>query len=122
MIRTTRRLAAAALLLGLVALPACGGKDDGQTNPTLELNSGDIGAGGTYPHTFAATGSFNYRCTRHPTMTGTVTVSSGAPMSVAVSIGNVSAGFSPAAATVGIGGTVTWTNNDSELHTVTSTN
>ena len=119
MTRMTRRIAVAAFLLGLAALPACG-KDDKQTNPTLELNSGDIGAGGTYLHVFAAVGNHGYHCSRHPTMTGAVTVEASGPASATVSIGTVSAGFSPAAVTVGVGGTVTWTNNDATFHTVTS--
>lgn len=36
-------------------------------------------------------------------------------------IGNVTAGFSPAGATIPVNTTVKWTNADSTLHTVTST-
>ena len=38
------------------------------------FNSGNIGTNGTYSHTFATTGTFEYYCIPHPTMTATVTV------------------------------------------------
>ena len=36
--------------------------------------SGDQGANATYSRTFAATGTFNYSCTIHPGMSGSVLV------------------------------------------------
>jgi len=120
------RFAAARLVLGLALVTAC--SKGGSSNPaappggTLELNSGNIGVGGTFPHPFANAGSFPYRCSIHSGMTGTVTVSaSSGVMSASVSIVNsTSSGFSPASVTIGVGGTVTWTNNDNVTHTVTS--
>jgi len=83
-----------------------------------ELNSGNIANGGTYSHTFANAGTYNYFCTIHGAgMSGTVIVASGQPASASVSIMNNF--FSPASVSVGPGGTVTWTNNGS-THTVTS--
>lgn len=39
-----------------------------------ELNSGTIAGGGSFPHTFADSGTFNYHCNFHGGMTGTVIV------------------------------------------------
>lgn len=39
-----------------------------------ELNSGDIQPGSTYSHTFNTTGSFQYHCSIHPSMRGTIVV------------------------------------------------
>lgn len=39
-----------------------------------ELNSGDIQPGSTYSHTFNQTGSFQYHCSIHPSMRGTIVV------------------------------------------------
>lgn len=38
------------------------------------FDSGTIGAGATFDHTFDAPGEFDFFCTIHPTMTGTITV------------------------------------------------
>jgi plastocyanin len=43
------------------------------SNPAL-FSSGGMGNGATYRFTFANTGTFNYSCTIHPSMTGTVIV------------------------------------------------
>ncbi len=106
-------------LITMVALVAsCSNKATNPINNPPALNSGDIAANGQFPHTFASAGTFNYRCTRHSGMTGSVTVVNGAPMAASVSItDNV---FTPGTASVAPGGTVTWTNNGSALHTVTS--
>jgi plastocyanin len=39
-----------------------------------ELGSGDIQPGSTYSHTFNQTGSFQYHCSIHPSMRGTIVV------------------------------------------------
>lgn len=39
------------------------------------LGSGDLDQGGTYEHTFRQPGTYEYICTIHPTMAGTVEVS-----------------------------------------------
>jgi plastocyanin len=86
----------------------------------LELNSGLIQPGGTYAHTFNASGAYPYHCAIHVGMNGAVTVVAGAPQSVSVTI--VSNAFSPSSVSVAPGGTVTWTNVASTAHTVTSDN
>jgi len=120
------RIAAMGLLLSLV-LTGCGSNGDGNpVNPPggggLEMNSGSIGGnGGTFAHMFAAAGTFPYHCSIHSGMTGSVTVQAGGPAVASVNIANSSSsGFQPGTITVGVGGTVTWTNSDNTPHTVTS--
>jgi plastocyanin len=38
------------------------------------FSSGPISTNGTYPHLFNTAGTFQYKCTIHPSMTGTVIV------------------------------------------------
>jgi len=124
--RIVARIAAATLLMGLLVVSSCGKKGGG--NPvappgggTLELNSLNIGPGGNFQHTFATAGTYPYHCSIHSAMTGTITVNPTGAMAGAVSIvSSNAAGFSPASVTIGVGGEVTWTNNDSNTHTVTS--
>jgi len=42
-------------------------------------DSGDLGHGDTFSFTFATPGTYTYHCSRHPSMTGTVTVGSVIP-------------------------------------------
>jgi plastocyanin len=119
-----RILAAVVLVLSLVAIvQSCSSHSDKQTAPPAakELDSPNIAAnGGTYVHTFTHVGTFNYHCTIHPSMTGTVTVDNGSPAPLAIGI-TLAAGFNPPSPTVGVGSTVTWTNTDpGTAHTVTS--
>lgn len=44
------------------------------TTPAGELNSGDLVTGAQYSHTFNTAGTFNYHCSIHTSMTGSVTV------------------------------------------------
>ena len=44
------------------------------TSTTGLFDSGSMGGGTTYSHLFNAAGSYPYKCTFHPGMTGTVTV------------------------------------------------
>jgi plastocyanin len=91
----------------------------GTTGP--ELNSPSLGPGAVYPHTFMTAGSYPYHCEFHLMMRATVTVNAAGPLSASVSIVNsTAAGFNPLNVTVAPGGTVTWTNNHSVIHTVTS--
>jgi plastocyanin len=85
----------------------------------MEMSSGDFGPGGSYAHRFANSGTYNYHCIHHAAMTGTVTVNaSAADTAFDVSITSSSSPFP--ASSVKPGGTVTWHNNDTHTHTVTS--
>jgi plastocyanin len=44
------------------------------TSTTGLFDSGSINTNGTYSRQFTTTGTFPYKCTIHPSMTGTVTV------------------------------------------------
>ena len=119
----TPLLALSLVLAGLLAFSfGCASKTNGPSGggggTTKELNSGDIALSATFAHTFANAGSFGYHCAHHSSMVGTVTVdASAAGMTADVNI----AAIAPfAAASVKPGGTVTWHNNDSHVHTVTS--
>jgi plastocyanin len=124
--RHRMRIAIAAALLTtgtLAAVLGCSKKDDNPTGPGgggggLELNSPDIAQHGTFAHLFATAGTFPYHCARHPSMLDTVTVQVGAPMTANVDISGFA--FGPNPLIVAPGGTVTWTNHDTALHTVTS--
>ena len=82
------------------------------------FDSGSISSKGTYSYTFSTPGTYQYHCSIHTLMTSKVIVTSTPVASVAVSIENMS--FVPATITVAAGTTITWTNNDSMPHTVTS--
>ena len=124
--RSPYRLALAALLVFVALWVAACSKNDKSTNPPppgAELNSGQLAAGKVFQHTFASAGSFPYKCTNHPVMTGTVTVNaSSANDSAFVSIVSMTAtGFSPQSVTIKPGGHVRWLNNPGQPpHTVTS--
>jgi plastocyanin len=122
------RTIALTLVVGVIAaatlMAACSNNDNNGgvlTPPAKELDSGNINAnGGIYAHAFHTIGTYNYKCTIHPSMTGQVICVVGAPATVAVTIGpNLS--FNPSTVSVDTGGTVTWTNTSSTTpHTVTS--
>ncbi len=121
----SRTTAAAALIFAAASLAAGCSKNDKTTNPAAAagpLSSGDMANGAVYPHRFFGPGMFNYHCARHPTqMKGSVTVSASAPASDSLmNVSIVDFSFSPNAITIPVGGKVTWTNNGSVLHTVTS--
>jgi plastocyanin len=66
---------------------------------------------------FSFPATYAYFCGIHgPSMAGTVTVQVGGPSLVAVAISDNQ--FTPAAVTVGVGGTVVWTNLGPSLHSV----
>lgn len=121
-------LAATTLLLGLTMV-ACssstGGGGGGGGGGTREFESGDLGNGASFTHTFTATGSVPYFCRYHGSaggvgMSGTITVSAPGtgyvPITVPVTI---SSSTLPDLA-INEGDTVVWTNNSGVVHTVES--
>lgn len=110
------------LSLTVATAPSC--TSGTPTEPTgsggspKELNSGDFGPGATFQHRFAAAGTHPYHCIHH-SMRGNVQVMDAATDTlVNVSIVSSSAPFP--AASVKPGGRVVWTNNTTDVHTVTS--
>ncbi|WP_241834623.1 cupredoxin domain-containing protein [Pseudofrankia asymbiotica] len=104
---------AGALAVALPVLAACGGASDGAPPPPAAASTpaaaSEAGAGGgTTPMSM-------------PSMSGmaTGTAPAGSPVS-ATSVAIQNFAFSPATITVKVGTTVTWTNQDSDPHTVTS--
>ena len=91
-----------------------------ESSPSFD--SGDLEEhGGTFSRVFSEEGDFDYFCQYHPIMTGTVQVTAGGPATASVNIVDAPAmSFSPQVITVGVGGTVEWTNQSDEHHTVTS--
>jgi plastocyanin len=83
------------------------------------FNSGILSTNQTYPFKFTTPGTFTYHCSIHPSMTARIIVSGGTP-TASVSISGMA--FSPPTITVAAGTIVTWTNNDTMMHTVTSDN
>jgi len=110
----------------VLAAAGCSKDDDNPTGPpgARELDSGNIGTGQRYVHTFANAGTYGYHCTIHPNMTSSITVAAGGLDSLIVLIVNTSnSGFQAQAVggstTVDTGGYVSW-QNQSVTHTVTS--
>jgi plastocyanin len=102
-----------------------------------EFDSGTLNSGQTYSRTFATAGTFNYYCTIHPEMVGTITVLGAdgtapppdpeppAPPPPPPASGDVEMfdyAFSPVVLTVGVGAIVTWANNGVAPHTATANN
>ncbi len=106
-------------------------------------DSGFLSSGDSYTQSFAAAGSFNYFCTLHPAMTGTITVTGAdgaappassdppaednptadpAPVSGSGDVNVVDNAFGPASITVPAGSTLSWLNKGSLPHTVTARN
>jgi len=54
------------------------GNNDGTTHTITAdggaFNSGNIGGGGTFSHTFTTPGTYAYHCSIHPTMVGSIVV------------------------------------------------
>ena len=82
------------------------------------FDSGTLSPGGTFAHTFPDEGTFEYFCRFHP-MQGIVRVTTGGPAVAGVSIKDGPGRYDPDDVTVRPGGTVTWTHQGAEPHTVT---
>lgn len=136
------RVLSGAVALYLVAawLGSC--SKSSPTSPTYPPNpggggelNGSLASGGQYAHTFANAGTFNYKCTIHPTcasLAGRIVVLApgGAIQNRVLSItqsggssgpyGSTCSGLSLQVDSVLVGDQVTWTNNSPLPHTVTS--
>jgi plastocyanin len=91
------------------------------------FDSGDIKAGGSWTYNFQTPGNYSYYCKYHSWMKGTISVRSGGPTGVQVTIpagtgSNNQQTYQPSTITVviGVNNTVTWVNNDGVPHTVTA--
>jgi plastocyanin len=93
------------------------------------FDSGNLNAGQAYTYNFTMAGTYQYKCNYHAWMTGTVVVVAGSGASgVKVSMPNGAGdpanppGYAPAKITlvIGVNNTVTWSNDDTSSHTVSS--
>ena len=99
------------------------------------FNSGVVMGGDSFSQTFETSGSYDYFCAIHPSMTGTVVVrepvapddagdAAGGPTTDAATavteVSVVDVAFQPADIEVPAGTTVGWTNEDPFAHTVTA--
>ena len=136
----TSRRALRFLFLGIVplCLLSCSSSSNNPTNPgpgSGELSGSLATTGSHYAHIFAKKGTFNYKCTIHPSCTslaGTiVVVDSGTVIANHVlaiqqtggssgPYGSSCSSLSLQRDTVLVGEQITWTNNSPLPHTVTS--
>jgi plastocyanin len=94
------------------------------------FDSGNLNAGQTYTYNFTTPGTYQYHCSYHSWMTGTVVVVGGSATS-GVKVTLLTGGASPSNApglapdkitlVIGVNNTVTWSNADDAPHTVSST-
>jgi len=125
------------LALCLVAswLLSCSTNNPTKPGASGELNGSLPSTGSQYAHTFASAGTFNYKCTIHPTcasLAGTIVV-----LAPGVTIQNRVLGITQSGGSSGpygstcaslslqldsafVGDKITWTNNSTLPHTVTS--
>jgi len=93
---------------------------------SLPWNSGFLSQNDQFSFTMSAVGIHDYACTIHPWMTGTIKVVN--PGGISIPLDSSLAGncdvpntcFNPEFITVGSGDNVTWMNDDTIIHTVTS--
>jgi len=128
---------ALALCVGVVCIFSCKSTPTKPmtTNPGGELNGSLPSTGSQYAHIFASAGTFNYKCTIHPTcasLAGTIVVLApgGVIQNRVLAItqsggssgpyGSTCASLSLQRDSVFVGDQITWTDNSSLPHTVTS--
>ena len=106
------------VLSGLLA--GCSKSDKGTAPVTEPFESGDLGASGTFVHTFGTAGNFSYHCRRHNGMNGSIEVAAAGADSAVVPISDFAFG-APTQGSLPIktGGKVRWINTVATLHTVT---
>lgn len=118
----------AATLIACGFIGACSNGGDNPSAPTLpppppagaSFDSGNLGQLDQFSYTFADADTVGYHC-KHHGMPATVRVHAGAPgLSASVGIQSSPRQFSPQIVEVQPGGTVSWTNGTSDIHTVTS--
>ena len=129
------KYALVALVIASVAgLPACSsGGGGGGGNPAgggggggTIFSSGDLaGSGGTFSHTFTATGTIHYHCRHHGDsggvgMSGVITVTSPGQYYTAKTVDVTITASSLPNLSIKNGDTVRWTNNSGVTHTVQS--
>ena len=81
------------------------------------FDSGPLGNGASFSHTFPAAGAVAYHCSIHPFMKGKVTAEAVQPEVTTHDIEITTMAFPPDTA-IAVGDTVTWTNRMSMDHTV----
>lgn len=95
------------------------------------FDSGVLAEGETFSQTFDTPGTYEYVCSIHPSMTGTVSVLDSAPTGIdgdsvvddeptLTEVAVIDVSFEPANIEVPVGTTVEWTNDDPFDHTVTA--
>lgn len=119
-----RRLAASAATLAVLALcSACSNKDSSApqvvAGPTFNFTFPQTGT--SHTRVFTEVGTWNYGCTAHPGMSGTVIVSASSTVdSAVVQVGAGGNLYSPASLTIRGSGSVRWVNvSGLGNHTVT---
>ncbi len=120
----TRLLAAPAALILALSLPtACSNKDSSSPQVVLGpmFNFAFAMTGTSHTRVFTEEGSWNYGCTSHAGMNGTVNVSASSTNdSALVQVGSGGNAYSPASVTIRTGGNVRWVNvSGLTNHTVT---
>jgi plastocyanin len=100
---------------------------DNNTGGAPVFDSGNMNGGQAYNYTFTTPGTYPYHCSYHSWMSGTIVVKAGvaaAKVSIPSGASNPAnpPGYVPDSITVviGLNNTVTWSNDDSAPHTVTS--
>ena len=90
------------------------------SSPANAFDSGYILPGGSWTYTFTVSGTYVYHCEIHTGMAGTISVVSGTPAPTGTLISITDNAFTPPSLAVDPGTTVSWRNDGTVTHTVTS--